>query len=186
MPLLLLWLWLAGPFWETKPPEEWNKAEILELLTASPWVAMSSGGVRTYLASARPVIEAEKRWFRTDRKLAEGPGLSDEYVDYLRTHAGKVIVLAVEWKDWQTLADGREARIMEKSCAMRVGRRKYKLEGHFPPTPGDPFLRLVFPRAVRAEDKSVWFELYIPNSTTPHQDVEYSVKKLVNRGQPEL
>ncbi len=186
MPLLLLWLWLAGPFWETKAPEEWNKAEIVQVLTASPWVAMTSGGVRTYLASAKPVSEAERRWFQMDRKLAEGQGLSDEYTDYLRDHAGKVIVLAVEWRDWQTLADGREARTMEESCAMRIGRKKYKLEGHFPPTPSDPFLRLVFPRAVREEDKTVWFELYIPNSTTPYQEVEYPAKKLVFRGHLEL
>ena len=34
---LLLLFFLAGPFWETKPPERWTDAEIDAIRHSSPW-----------------------------------------------------------------------------------------------------------------------------------------------------
>lgn len=183
---LCLLLWLAAPFWETKAPADWTDAEARSLLQHSPWAEPSSGNVQTYLATARPAIEAEARWFRTGRQLREGAALSDEYLEYRDRHAGKVIILAVHLPDWQALADAAESRRMEEATALRVGRRKYGLQGHFPPAPGDPFLRLVFPRAVTEADRTLLFEIYLPNASPPFQEAEYEVKKLRWRGTLEM
>ena len=69
---------------------------------------------------------------------------------------------------------------------MKVGRKKYKITGHFPPTPSDPYLRLVFPRAVAPSDKIVEFDLYLPGAPQPYRIAEYVVKELMYRGKLEL
>ena len=54
-------------------------------------------------------------------------------------------------RDNNAFSDNRETRQMEQECVMRVGRKKLKMTGHFPPSPGDPYLRLAFPREVDRE-----------------------------------
>jgi hypothetical protein len=54
--------------------------------------------------------------------------------------------------------------------------------GHFPPTPSDPVLRLVFPREVQASDKRIVFRLYLPGLDFPDREVEFAVKDLIYHG----
>ena len=65
---------------------------------------------------------------------------------------------------------------------MRVGSKSYKVEGLFPPEPSDPVLRLIFPRAVKATDKSVEFRLYLPGLPFPEREAQFWVKDLSYRG----
>ena len=76
-------------------------------------------------------------------------------------------MVAISFKNLNALADGEEAHRMEEESIMRIGRQKYKMEGHFPPVPSDPFLRLVFPRAATEHDKAIAFELYLPRGRVP-------------------
>jgi hypothetical protein len=69
---------------------------------------------------------------------------------------------------------------------MRVGRKKYKMTGHFPPTQNDVYLRMAFPRQVLESDKSVVFELYVPGLTPPFRTVEFRVKDMIVKGKLEL
>jgi len=69
---------------------------------------------------------------------------------------------------------------------LKVGRKKYKITGQFPPTPMDPYLRLVYPREVGPNDKSLVFELYLPGVGRTYQIVEFRMKELLYRGKPEM
>lgn len=72
---------------------------------------------------------------------------------------------------------------MEQECQMIVGRKTYAIIGHFPPTPSDPVLRLVFPRAVKPADKTVAFRLYLAGLNFPERELEFRVKDLLYHGQ---
>jgi len=69
---------------------------------------------------------------------------------------------------------------------MRIGKKKFKMTGHFPPSPRDPYLRLAFPREAQATDKSVVFDLYLPGVPIPYREVEFKVKDLLVNGKLEM
>lgn len=69
---------------------------------------------------------------------------------------------------------------------MRIGRKTWPIVGYFPPTPSDPVLRLVFPRAVRPSDKRVVFRLYLPGVDFPDREAEFIVKDLIYHGALEM
>jgi len=173
---------MAAPFWETKAPRDWTEAEIARLMHDSPWAQMAEPApdVQIYLATAEPLRAAEAELARR-----RGKRLNDEYVDYLRQQAGKTIVLAISFRNLNALSDAEEARHMEEESIMKVGRQKYKMEGHFPPVPGDPFLRLVYPRVVTARDKTVTFELYVPGNG-PYHEAEFKVRDMMYKGRLEM
>jgi hypothetical protein len=187
--LLALALFGRAPFWETKPPAQWTDAEVQELLTNSIWaqpaVDSRGGGVAVYLASARPMREAELELARRQPPAADDPG-AEEYRDFLRENQGKQIVLAVALPDRKALEDPVEVRRMEEECVLKVGRKKYQMTGHFPPGKTDPYLRLVFPRAVTVADRSLVFELYVPGLPSPYRRVEFRVQDLAYRGAVEM
>src|SRR5207249_2032911 len=108
-------------------------------------------GVRTFLASALPIREALAEAGRRG-VIAQSPE-AEEFHEFLKQQGGESIVLAVSFPDINQLADGKEEKRMEEESILKVGRKKYKMKGHFPPTPSDPYLRLVFPRAVGPADK---------------------------------
>jgi hypothetical protein len=179
----------AKPFWETKPPAEWTDEQVQELLSDSPWAQpaqspLEAGGIPVYLATARPVQEAEReRLRRSSRpKSEEDPG-TEEYREFVRENQGRHIILAVRLPVWIGEA---EAKKMEEECVLKVGRKKYKMVGHFPPTSDDPHLRLVFPKAVSASDKAFSFELYLPSVPGPYRAVEFRVRDLMYKGVPEM
>lgn len=173
---------LAAPFWETKAPADWTDTQIEQLLHDSPWAQMAepAPAVQVYLASAQPAREAEKELARR-----RGRTLDEEYTAYLAGEGAAKVVLAIAYKNTMALADAGEAHHMEEECIMRVGRQRYKMEGHFPPGPSDPFLRLVYPRAATGRDKTITFELYLPGYG-PYHDAEFRVRDMMFKGKLEM
>jgi hypothetical protein len=186
MHAIALWLaLLAAPFWETKTPQEWSEDQLRILLTDSPWSQALQGGSYAFLATARPMQDLEREiWRRRRAKGSEPP--DPEFTDFLAQDQGRHIVLAIWYRDPQPLADAAEAKRMEQESVLKVGKKKYKITGQFPPTPMDPYLRLVYPRELGPNNKSLVFELYLPGTTGSYQMVEFRLKELLYHGKPEL
>jgi hypothetical protein len=183
MHLVCAWLaLLAAPFWETKAPNDWTDAQIELMLHDSPWAEMAepAPAVQVYLASAHPMREAEAEWARR-----RGKPLNDEYVDYIAHDGASKVVVAIAYRNLTALSDAQEEHSMEEESLMRVGRQKYKMEGHFPPVPSDPFLRLVYPRVATERDKTITFELYLPGYG-PYHDAEFRVRDMLFKGKLEM
>ena len=175
-----LWLALmAAPFWESKAPHDWSETELNQILSDSPW-AQTIDGATMFLATALPLREAEQE--RARRRLLADP----DFNDFLKEDGGKHIVLAIAIPNLNSLADAREAKRMEEESVLKVGKKKYKMTGHFPPTPSDPYLRMVFPRQAGPNDKSLVFELYIPGAELTYRLVEFRLKELMYRGKVEM
>jgi hypothetical protein len=183
--LVALLFFLAQPFWESKVPEQWTDQEIDILCHASPWAQTTNRDpeVLVYLATAAPIEEAEGELrLRSKRPLAEP---DPDYNDFLRLNREKVLVLAIPWTQARFGTDA-EQKQMEEESLMIVGRKKYQLVGHFPPSRNDPVLRLVFPREVKEADKAVLFQLYLPGMPFPERDVEFRTKDLLYHGKLEM
>ena len=177
-------LLLAGAFWESKAPSDWTMEELAALFTDSPWAQKLEGpqnapAVSAYLATAAPMLEAERDRVRRMRKKPAPDPLGEEYRAWLEENRATRIVLAIPIADPKAYSDSKETAQMEAECVMKIGRRKIKLTGHFPPSTGDPYLRLAFPREVKASDKSVLFELYVPGIAIPFRSVEFRVKDMM-------
>jgi hypothetical protein len=186
--LLPMLFFLAQPFWETKPPEQWTVREIETVRFNSPWAVQVGGppGVTVFLATALPIDHAETELrlrAKSPRPLLE---LDPDYVDYLRDHRDQEFVLGVAYPTLAGLAKGDESGRMEAETAMVIGRKQYKIIGHFPPTPSDPVLRLIFPREVKSTDKTVLFRLYLPGLPFPEREAEFRVKDLTYQGKLEM
>jgi len=155
---------------------------VQSLLHDSPWAQMAGPRpeVQVYLATAQPLRECEAELARR-----RGKPVNDEYLDYVRQEGAANLVLAIAYPNWTALADAEESHRMETESIMKVGRQKYKIAGHFPPTPSDPFLRLVYPRAVTERDKTVTFELYLPGNG-PYHEAEFRVREMRYRGKLEM
>jgi len=196
--ILLLLTLVAGPFWEAKPPVEWSDTELETLLTDSPWAEMVAAGkanatpVQVYLATAAPIALAEteyelreKRRRPANAKPVEDP-FAEEYQAWLEDNRTSQIIVAVRVGGSPAFSDQREVHHMEEESIMHVGRKKFKMTGHFPPSPSDPYLRMAFPRQVTVNDKAVSFELYLPGVPIPFRAVEFTVKDMLFRGKLEM
>ncbi|HLJ17721.1 MAG TPA: hypothetical protein VKV15_24705 [Bryobacteraceae bacterium] len=195
MPALAALFFLAAPpFWEAKLPRQWTDPELALLLHDSPWAQMApppksseSPPEQIYVATAHPIRDAEmERMRRRALRLHTSDSGFDEYLEFLRDNAGQHIVLAAYVPDVNALADAEESHRMEQESIMKIGRKKYKMTGSFPPTPTDPYLRLVFPRVLQPSDKSVEFDLYIPGLSGPYREIEFAVKDMVYKGQSDF
>jgi hypothetical protein len=148
----------------------------------SPW-AQNVGPepkVLVYLATAGPIEDAEQEArLRAKDPLAEP---DPDYLDYLREHRDLHFVLAIPDVTLSALQKPGEEHLMEEGTQMVVGRKTYKMIGHFPPTPSDPVLRLVFPREAQPSDKSVIFHLYLPGIGFPERETEFRIKDLMYHG----
>jgi hypothetical protein len=155
-----------------------------QLLTDSPWAR--SGAAQVYLASAWPVQIAERR---LNRRPSPGPEAAargeDDYRRFMQEHPGKHMVVAIALPDPRALSNPQEARRMEQESLLRAGKRRHKSIGHFPPTPDDPYLRLLFPRAVDRSLKSFTLELYLPSVDKPYRMYEFFTKEMICRGKLE-
>jgi len=182
--LLVLLLFLAQPFWEVKPPDTWSDAEIDTILQSSPRVATTrtEPAVRVYFATAAPIEQAEAQL----RKRSKLPAPDPDYADFLNEHRDDAFVLAIPYPRVAGAGKADESKRMQDETEMKIGRKSYKLIGLFPPTPSDPVLRLVFPRAVKAADKTVEFKLYLASLPFPERDVSFFVKDLLYRGNLEM
>lgn len=197
--MYISWL-LAVPFWESAPPVEWSEEQLIGLLNDSPWAQtvgdvgratrLPGPPVLMYLASATPMRQAEEELIR--RRYKQQPDLHaavvdarEEYKAYLAEQGGKVIVVAIPLAA-HALSDVGETKRMESESLLRVGKRKVKATGHFPPTPADPILRLIFPRDLAEGTKEFTVEVYLPSISGPYRSATFRVKDLVYRGQPDL
>lgn len=199
MPLLLpLLAFFAAPFWESVPPEKWQHEDLLSMFNSSPWAqtltfstpAGDAPAITVYLATAKPVQMAEAELARRNKRKPsaedEDASSTGEYRDFLKENQGKVIVLAVAYKNFLAFSDTKESARMESETRLKVGRKKYPLQGHFPPTLGDPYLRLIFSRPVMANEKRIAFELYLPGVSMPYREAEFYFKNLEFQGKPEF
>jgi hypothetical protein len=184
--LVTLLFFLGQPFWETKPPEKWTDQEVKTVLQTSPWVQSVAGDpvVQIYLATATPIEQAEAELRSRSKKPL--PPLDPDYLDYLRENREQAFVLAIPYSRLAAAGSAEEDRRMEEETQMKIGRKTYKILGHFPPTTTDPVLRLVFPRAVKRTDKMVEFNLYLPGVSFPERDAAFYVSDLLFRGKVEM
>jgi len=182
--IFMLLLFLGPPFWEAAPPAEWSDSQIEWLLRESAW-AYHEKGAQIYLASAWPVWQAERERYR--RRPPSGGETSDsleEYFEFLEENRDRYIVLAVHILLPQYLLTEKATRRMEERCVMIAGGKKHKLVGHFPPTPNDRYLRLVFPRVKPSSNGSLRFQLYVPGVPLPFRRVEFDLSRMKFRGNP--
>jgi hypothetical protein len=177
----------AAPYWEAKAPREWSEQELRKLTEDSPWAQIAetpreglAPGVQVYIASATVTREAEAEFAR--RRKIESDLLREEYEAFLREEGAKAVVLAVYVSDASRLADASEAARMQEDSVLRVGRKRLKMTGHFPPTSADPFLRMVFPRPESGGEKSFTFEIYVPGVPSPYRRVEFQLRNLTYKG----
>ncbi|MBM3792906.1 MAG: hypothetical protein FJW31_02340 [Acidobacteria bacterium] len=178
-----------APFWESKPPAQWTREEIESIFTLSPWGATALNSASpVFLASASPMRDAELQ-LRT-RGAAEGQAEAradeDDYFTYISQNPGKRIVVATRVANLTAFSESRELKQMEKECYIRVGgRKKIFPMGHFPPTPSDPYLRILFPRLPLEGVHTLHVLLYVPGNPRPFAEAEFKVKDLVYRGKLE-
>ena len=102
--MLLLWLAVA-PFWQEKPPAEWNDIQIAEFLNDSPWAHVAKGTgkvlgppVQTYLASGRRAEQAvgeRNRRAALRRKQTTEDALAEEYSAWFEDNRASHVILAV-------------------------------------------------------------------------------------------
>lgn len=182
--VLLLSFVAAAGFWEAKPPEDWTVEEVRGMFEDSPWSrTLRSRGepMQVHLASALPMRQAEQR----QRAMQKRPGANsvtfDEYLAMVED--GKYIVLAVAMQDREAFADGQLVSRLQKDARMRADKKSYEMVTYFPPSPSDPYLRLVFPRVDVV--KSVDFMFLIPGAIDPYRQVSFFAKDMMYRGKLE-
>ena len=179
---LALLFFLAQPYWEAKPPEQWTASEIEMMRRASPWaqIAEPAPGVLVWLATAQPIEDAEAE---ARVRLKNPPPEPDpDYLDFLRENRETHFVLALSYPNILRPSKSGEQKTMEDDAAMVIGSKSHKIAGYFPPTPTDPVLRLVFLREVKESDKTVLFRFYLPGLTFPEREVQFNVKELKYHG----
>jgi hypothetical protein len=197
-----LFLFFASPFWEAKPPNQWDDRELVQMLTDSPWAQMAQGTgkssagppVLVFLATAGPMQQAEQERDRRASlrrpakgvEAAEPDPLTEEYRLWLEDNRATQIVVAVRIPNTAAFSEEREVRRMEEESTMQVGRKKIKMTGHFPPSANDPYLRLAFPRRVQLSDRFVVMDLYLPGVSIPYRQVQFTLKDMVVGGKLDL
>ena len=174
----------AEAFWNAKPPADWSIEEVRQMMLQSPWSTLSKATsgppVHIHLASAEPMQVAEALERQAQRYRFEPGANFEDYVAMLKE--GRYIVIAVLQRDLSASTDSIEAKSMERDSILHIGRRSYKLVTHFPPTAGDPYLRYVFPRDVKPNDKALHFELYIPGIVYPQRHIEFDFREMMYKG----
>jgi hypothetical protein len=199
MKLAAMLLMLAASFWETRAPTEWSDDEVIRMFTDSPWGQMveataakdaHGAPVQIYLATAGPMQEAEKerqrRYVRKGNAPVVETPMETEYRLWLEDNRASQIVVAIRIPRSKDFDDGAQTKRMEEESFMRVGRKKYKMSGSFPPTVHDTYLRLAFPREVHESDTRVTLELYLPGVSPPYRTVEFKVKDMLVKGKLEM
>ncbi|HEV2201231.1 MAG TPA: hypothetical protein VGR73_15545 [Bryobacteraceae bacterium] len=193
--IFLLWL-AAAPFWQEKPPAEWNDIQLAQFLNDSPWAHAAVGTgkvqgppVQTYLVSARPMEQAERernRRVALRRKPGSEDVLGEEYRAWFEDNRAGQVMLAVRVGTPPAFSDESEIRKMQENCALRSGRVRVKMSSYFPPSMNDPYLHLAFPRnAVVESEKYLDFELYLPGISGPFRAVEFVLHDLAVDGRLE-
>ena len=188
--LWTLFLLLAAPFWEAKPPQQWSNGDLDLMFRNSPWAQTALltsrvGGepqIFVYIASAQPMQEAEKE--RRVRRNKNADPVAEEYTIWAADNLGKFIVLAVHVPVSFTFTDEGESKRMEKETALRIGRKRVPAVMHFLPSSTDQHLRFVFPRDVPESARKLTFEFYVPSIAGPYREAEFALKDLQYKGAP--
>jgi hypothetical protein len=190
----LLTLLTATPFWDALDVKQWSEEQLIDFFGNSPWSqpaeSTSGNGVLTFLATAKPVQMAEVEKRRRQMKKVAGVDVIqdpawDEFLEFLERDTSKYIVLAVAIPAEAT-REASEMSLMENQSFMKLGKQKIKMSGYFPPSPTDPYTRLIFPRAGADKVKELNFELFLPGTGTPYRQVFYPVKAMNYRGRLEM
>jgi len=189
MPVFLqLAILLSFAFWD-KPPEQWSQDQVETILTASPWAKIveatgrsGSAPILMYVASAEPLRLAEEQLRIRDKKPRHEDILAEDYRAWLAEDAGKHIVLAIRVIDPRGFDDEKEVKQMENDSSLKIGRKKVKMDGHFPPSSTDPFVRLAFLKDGTENEKTLQFEVYIPGAPLPYRNVEFSTRNMIYKG----
>lgn len=190
----LLTLLTVTPFWESTEVQQWSEDQLIDFFTNSPWAqpaeASAGKGVMTFLTTAKPVQLAEVERRRRQLKKVAGVDVVqdpawDEFQEFLERDAGKYIVLAVPIPAEAT-REASEMSLMENQCVLKLGKQKIKMSGYFPPSPTDPYTRLIFPRAGTEKAKELIFELFLPGTGTPYRQVFFQTKAMTYRGRLEM
>jgi hypothetical protein len=194
MTWLGLLLLFAAPFWEATPPADWSEDQLRQMFGNSPWAQPLNGPANApvaaaYFATASPMEQAERERDRRYKRKRPSPGpdpLAEEYRAWLEENRATQVVLAIPIGDPRAFTSAPDTQRMEEECVMKIGRKKIKMTGHFPPSPDDPYLRLAFPRVATAADKSITFELYLPGIALPFRSVEFRVREMIVKGKLEM
>ncbi len=117
---------------------------------------------------------------------AQEDQLGEEYRAWLEDNRATQIVLSIRITNNAGFFDEQETHRMEEESLMRVGHKKFKMTGHFPPTAADPYLRLAFPRRVESSAKTVLFDVYLPGIAMPFREAEFPVKDMVVKDKLEM
>ena len=190
----LLTLLTATPFWDTIDVKQWSEEQLLDFFGNSPWSqpaeSTAGNGVLTFLATSKPVQLAEVEKRRRQMKKVAGIDVIqdpawDEFQEFLERDTAKYIVLAVAIPAEAT-REASEMSLMENQSVMKLGKQKIKMSGYFPPSPTDPYTRLIFPRAGTEKAKELVFELFLPGTGTPYRQVYYPTKGMNYRGRLEM
>jgi hypothetical protein len=185
--LVPLLFFFAQPFWQARPPEDWTLKEIGILRSMSPWAQTVGPAppVLVYFATAAPIEEAESELRVRSKSPMREP--DPDYAAYITGHRDQNFVVAIPYANLAKLGKAEEERRLEEETVMLIGKtRRHKMVGHFPPTPSDPILRLIFPREVRPTDKTVIIRFSLPGIDFPDREVEFQVKDLMYRGKLEM
>jgi hypothetical protein len=164
MTLALYFLLSALPFWRATPPAEWSDGQLEALLREAPFGSITSSkeGRRAYLANFGPMAQAEEEWLRRRMgRRALDSAAWREYQSFLQEEGKAWVVLSID-ASGMDLSNANDVSEMEKYCVMKVGKRRYPLQGRFRPTLHDPWLRLLFRRDIRPDDRQLSFELVLP------------------------
>jgi HSP20 family molecular chaperone IbpA len=198
MNLVAILCLLAASFWDAKAPADWTDDELVRLFTDSPWGRLVEAAskdthgapVQIYIASAGPMqaaeVERRRRFVRKGNAPVEETPMEAEYRLWMEDNRATQIVLAIRIPRSKDFDDATQTKHMENDSIMRVGRKRYKMTGNFPPTSRDTYLRMAFPREVHESDSRVTFELYLPGVSPPYRTVEFQVKDLIVKGKLEL
>jgi len=190
----LLTLLTATPFWDTIDVKQWSEEQLLDFFGNSPWSqpaeSTAGNGVLTFLATSKPIQLAEVEKRRRQMKKVAGIDVIqdpawDEFQEFLERDTAKYIVLAVAIPAEAT-REASEMSLMENQSVMKLGKQKIKMSGYFPPSPTDPYTRLIFPRAGTEKAKELVFELFLPGTGTPFRQVYYPTKGMNYRGRLEM
>jgi hypothetical protein len=181
LPLLFL---LAEPFW-LQPAKQWSDAELDGIFKASPWT--QTDGITVFFATAKPLRDAEYELRRRRGDASDEFGHDSDFDEFLKTRGAQSIVIAIRQADQTGLLVPEEMKRLERECRIRSGKKILKLEGLFPPTPGDPLLRLVFPRDLDPKAGKIRLELYIPAlDGKAWRTFEFSLKTMQVNGKLEI
>src|SRR6266851_3407715 len=109
MAWLALLLVFAEPFWQTKPPAEWNDLALARFLADSPWAQMAAAAGKTgtapavqiYLATAGPIERAVAERNRrvalrraADPKTATSDPLGEEFAAWFADNRAEYVIVA--------------------------------------------------------------------------------------------